>query len=147
MKAALAEARAADGASRALPTDLEEVETALSLLKVAGWREGEASGRSPVLRRNLLLLHLHLHRDRLKAISLHEGTIAAVNEVVSKSRRLLDVLLAYTLQLQWAKPALAVTSLQALLTNGLWDHADDECKVLMKAKLAAVGLKVCVAVI
>jgi len=141
VKAALAEAQAAEGTAQVLPADLEEIETALSLLKVAGWREGESAGRSPVVRRNLLLLHVHLHRDRLNAITLNEGTVAAVDEVISKSRRLLDVLLAYTLQLQWAKPALAVTALQALLVNGLWNHVDDECKVLMKAKLAAVGLK------
>jgi len=139
VKAALAEAKAGEGG--AVPADLEEIEAALSLLRVVGWREGDATGRSPVLRRNLLLLHAHLHRERLNALTLAESTKAASFEVVEKSRRLLDVLLAYALQLQWAKPALAITALQGLLVNGLWDHADDECKLLQKHKLAAVGLK------
>ena len=118
VKAALAEAKAGEGG--AVPADLAEIEAALSLLRVAGWREGDASGRSPVLRRNLLLLHAHLHRERLNALTLAESTQAASFEVVEKSRRLLDVLLAYALQLQWAKPALAITALQGLLVNGLW---------------------------
>ena len=56
IKVALAEARDPAAASAA-QNDLAEVEAALSVLKVGGWREGEAAGRPPFVRRNLLLLH------------------------------------------------------------------------------------------
>mmetsp|Transcript_13937 Transcript_13937/g.35982 ORF Transcript_13937/g.35982 Transcript_13937/m.35982 type:complete len:486 (-) Transcript_13937:149-1606(-) len=139
VKAALAEAR--DSKASAVASDLAEIEAALTLLKVTGWCQDEAAGRPPFVRRNLLLLHSHMHRDRLKALDLSAATHQAAEEVVSKCQRLLDVLFAYAVQLQWSKASLAITSLQALLVNGLWDHADDECRSLMKSRLGAVGLK------
>ena len=36
---------------------------------------------------------------------------------------------------------MCITELQGLVTNGLWDNADDECRSHMKTKLSAVGLK------
>ena len=137
VKAALAEARSETAAGVA--ADLAEIETALMLLKVPAWGGGES--RPPVARRNLLLLHSHLHRDRLQALVLSEPTKHAAVEVVDKSRRLLDVLLSYSVQLQWVKATLSITALQALLVNGLWDPAEDECKSVMKSRLAAVGLR------
>ena len=139
VKAALSEARSETAATVA--ADLTEIETALALLKVHGWAAAETAGRPPIVRRNLLLLHSHLHRERLKALVLSEATKMATTEVVEKGSRLLDVLLAYCIQLQWVKATLAITALQALLTNGLWDHADDECRAIMRTRLSAVGLK------
>ena len=139
IKAALAEARdAKDGATT---SDLAEIETAMTLLKVPGWVDSEGTGRPPVVRRNLLLLHSHLHRDRLKALDLTPSTREAASEVVVKCRKLLDMLFAYTMQVQWVKAVLAISSFQALLVNGLWDPAEDECRTLMRSRLAAVGLK------
>jgi len=142
VKAALTEARDAS-ASAAVAADLNEVEAALQLLRVPGWREGEATAttRPPYVRRNLLLLLLYLHRERLRAIPIAESTVAKSHEVVAKSRRLLDVFFAFSMQSGWTKAVLATTELQALLVNGLWDHADDDCHSLMKQKLHAVGLK------
>ena len=77
VKAAIAEARggdSADGGACASAADLAEIETALTLLRVSGWRDGEAQGRAPLVRRNLLLLHVHLHRERMRQ---HSGTDAA----------------------------------------------------------------------
>jgi len=139
VKTALAEARGETAS--AVSSDLAEIETALTLLKVAGWGADETASRPPFVRRNLLLLHSHLHRDRLKALVLSEPTKRAAEEVVAKSQKLLDVLFAYSVQLQWVKATLAITTLQALLVNGLWDHGDDECRTVMKSRLAAVGLK------
>ena len=139
VKAALSEARSETAATVA--ADLTEIETALALLKVHGWAAAETAGRPPIVRRNLLLLHSHLHRERLKALVLSEATKMATTEVVEKGSRLLDVLLAYCIQLQWVKATLAITALQALLTNGLWDHADDECRAIMRTRLSAVRLK------
>ena len=138
IKAALAEARGEPGASE---SDLSEIEAALGLLKVPGWREAEAEGRPPFVRRNLLLLHAHLHRERLGALSLSELTRQASNDVVAKARRLLDMIFSYSLQCGWVKATLTITELQALLVNGLWDHEDDECITSMKHKLTTVGLK------
>ena len=139
VKAALSEARSETAATVA--ADLAEIETALALLKVHGWAAAETAGRPPIVRRNLLLLHSHLHRERLKALVLSEATKMATAEVVEKGGRLLDGLLSYSIQLQWVKATLAITALQALLTNGLWDHADDECRAIMRTRLSAVGLK------
>jgi hypothetical protein len=139
VKAALSEARSEAAATVA--ADLAEIETALALLKVHGWAAAETAGRPPIVRRNLLLLHSHLHRERLKALVLSEATKMATAEVVEKGGRLLDGLLSYSIQLQWVKATLAITALQALLTNGLWDHADDECRAIMRTRLSAVGLK------
>ena len=139
VKAALSEARSETAATVA--ADLAEIETALALLKVHGWAAAETAGRPPIVRRNLLLLHSHLHRERLKALVLSEATKMATAEVVEKGGRLLDGLLSYSVQLQWVKATLAITALQALLTNGLWDHADDECRAIMRTRLSAVGLK------
>ena len=44
-------------------------------------------------------------------------------------------------QVGWVRATMCITELQGLVTNGLWDNADDECRSHMKAKLAAVGLK------
>lgn len=140
VKAALAEAR-----DSAVPAgaqgDLAEVEAALGLLKVDGWREGDATSRPPVVRRNLLLLHQHMHQQRLKGLTLHPSTWEASASVVDKARRLLDILFGYALQCRWVKAVLAITSLQALLVTGLWDPEDDDCRDLHKAKLAFYGLK------
>jgi hypothetical protein len=138
IKAALAEARGEPGASE---SDLGEIEAALGLLKVPGWREGETAGRPPFVRRNLLLLHAHMHREQLNALSLGDPTRQASSDVVSKARRLLDMIFSYSLQCGWVKAALAITELQALLVNGLWDHSDDDCLTSMKHKLSLVGLK------
>jgi hypothetical protein len=141
VKAAIAEARGGDEAKGASAADLAEIETALSLLRVSGWREGEASGRAPFVRRNLLLLHAHLHRERLRALNLSEGTLAAAFEVVQKGSSLLNMLLTYAMNAGWIKVCTGVTELVALLVNGLWDGDDDECRAHMRQKLAAVGLK------
>jgi len=140
VKAALAEAR--DGERSSLvAADLNEVEAGLSLLKVPGWREGEGTTRPPYVRRNLLLLLFHLHRERLGAITVADDARQQSDEVVAKCRRLLDVFFTYAMQCGWIKVSLAITELQALLLNGLWDHHDDDCHSLMKTKLQAVGLK------
>ena len=142
IKAALAEAREPEAASAA-QQDLDEIEAALSLLKVIGMREGEqAASRPPFVRRNLLLLHAHLHRERLRALAIAETTSQACIETVEKARRLLDMLLAYCLQVGWVRATLSITELQGLVINGLWDPRDDECRSHMKLKLGAVGLKV-----
>ena len=142
IKAALAEAREPVAASAA-QQDLDEIEAALSLLKVIGMREGEqAASRPPFVRRNLLLLHAHLHRERLRALAIAETTSQACIETVEKARRLLDMLLAYCLQVGWVRATLSITELQGLVINGLWDPRDDECRSHMKLKLGAVGLKV-----
>jgi len=93
------------------------------------------------VRRNLLLLQAHLHRERLRALGLSESTSLACAETVDKARRLLDMLLAYSLQAGWVRATLCITELQALVTNGLWAPTDDECRSHMRTKLAAVGLK------
>ena len=67
--------------------------------------------------------------------------IEASLEVVSKGLKLLDILLGCCLQTGWVKAVLSITSLQSLLRQGLWDHDDDECRDLMKAKLQAMALK------
>jgi len=139
VKAAVTEAQG--GAAGASAADLAEIETALTLLKADGWREGELSTRPPFVRRNLLLLQSHMHRERLRALALAPATSAASTETVDKARRLLDMLLAYCLQVGWVKACLAITELQGLLTNGLWHHEDDECRAHMKQKLGVVGLK------
>ena len=64
IKAALAEARDEARASTA-EADLAEIETALSLLKVAGVRPADELARPPFVRRNLLLLHAHMRRREL----------------------------------------------------------------------------------
>jgi len=139
----LVKAALADGKGEgALASDLAEVEAALMLLKVPGWQDGETTGRPPFVRRNLLLLHAHLHRERLRAVTLAESTQAAAAEVVTRCRRLLDLLFSVCLTLNWVKAALAITSLQAMLVNGLWDPTDDDCKSHMKSKLQAAGMKV-----
>ena len=140
IKVALAEARDPAAASAA-QNDLAEVEAALSVLKVGGWREGEAAGRPPFVRRNLLLLHAHLYRERLRALVFAESTTLACAETVERARRLLDMLLAYSLQVGWVRATMCITELQGLVTNGLWDPREDECRSHMKTKLAAVGLK------
>lgn len=53
----------------------------------------------------------------------------------SQVRRLLDVLFKYALHNKWVKAALAITDLQCLLVNGLWDSKDDECRELMQSKV------------
>lgn len=141
VKAAVAEARSESGDAGASASDLAEIEAALSLLKVEGWREGEASGRPPFVRRNLLLLHAHLHGERLNALALSDSTRRASKELVYKSKRLLDMVFSYSVQCGWIKALLAITELQSCLTNGLWGHTDDECLMSMKHKLTAVGLK------
>lgn len=141
VKAAIAEARGDATATCASATDLEEIEAALSVLKVPGWRDGETEGRPPFVRRNLLLLHAHMYKERLNALSLSEATLKASSEVIIKARRLSDMVFSYSMQCGWVKAVLALTELQACLVNGLWDHADDECRMSMKQKLSAVGLK------
>jgi len=140
IKAALAEARDAAAAS-AVQTDLAEIEAALRLLKVTGWCDSDVESRPPFVRRNMLLLHAHLHRERLRALVLAEATSLACAETIDKARRLLDVLLSYCLQVGWVRATLCVTEIQGLITNGLWDPRDDECRQHMRTKLAAVGLK------
>jgi len=140
IKAAVAEARES-AASSTVQDDLAEVEAALSVLKVVGWRDGETASRPPFVRRNLLLLHAHLHREQLRALALGETTSVALAETVDKARRLLDMLLAYCLQVGWVRATLCITELQGLVTNGLWDPTDDECRSHMRTKLGAVGLK------
>lgn len=140
IKAALAEARDPSRASAAT-ADLAEIEAALSLLKVVGFRPGEDASRPPFVRRNLLLLNAHLHRERLRALVLAESTSTACVETVDKARRLLDMHLAYCLQVGWVRATLCITELQGLVTNGLWDPTEDECRSHMKQKLGAVGLK------
>ena len=55
--------------------------------------------------------------------------------------RLVDMLFQYTLANRWVKPALAMTEMQAMIANGLWDPADDECREMMRAKMLQQGLK------
>lgn len=111
VKAALAEAR--DGERSSLvAADLNEVEAGLSLLKVPGWREGEGTTRPPYVRRNLLLLLFHLHRERLGAITVADDARQQSDEVVAKCRRLLDVFFTYAMQCGWIKVSLAITELQ-----------------------------------
>ena len=139
VKAAVAEAKGeVAGATEA---DLREIEAALAVLRVPGWREGDAANRPPFVRRNLLLLHAHMHRERLNALSLDESTKLAVLDLVSKARRLLDMTFGYCVSVTWVKAALAITELQALLVNNLWDHEDDDCHEAMKQKLSQAGLK------
>ena len=101
IKVALGEARD-EAAAKAAQADLREIEAALSLLRVAGWRSGEPPSRPPFVRRNLLLLHAHLHRERLRALDLASSTCYAIAETVDKARRLLDMALAYCLKVRAA---------------------------------------------
>jgi len=145
VKAALKESRD-PSVTPVPPADLEEIEAALSLLKVEGWRsEGadaqQAAARPPYVRRNLLLLTSHLHRERLRALNLQEATTLAATETVRKARRLLDMLFAYSLRCSWIKALLTITELQGLLVTGLWDHSEDECRGHMKTRLRSFGLK------
>jgi len=141
VKVAIAEARNESSEAGASASDLAEIEAALSVLRVEGWRDGEASGRPPFVRRNLLLLHAHMYNERLNALKLSDATKRASREVVLKCKRLLDMVFSYTLQCAWIKALLAITELQGCLTNGLWGHTDDECLMSMKQKLTSVGLK------
>ena len=151
VKAALAEARppaelpaGGDGEPPACasPSDLAEIETALSLLRAPGWCDGDAAApRPPFVRRNLLLLHFHLRREQLRALTLAEATVRASVEAVQRALKLLDIFFGVCLQLGWAKVVLGITSLQGLLRQGLWDHEEDECRALMKQKLTSLGLK------
>jgi len=144
VKAALKESRD-PSVTPVPPADLEEIEAALSLLKVEGWRSDSAdaqqAARPPYVRRNLLLLTSHLHRERLRALNLQEATTLAATETVRKARRLLDMLFAYSLRCSWIKALLTITELQGLLVTGLWDHSEDECRQHMKTRLRGLGLK------
>ena len=84
--------------------DLAEIETALALLRVPGWREGEATGRPPFVRRNLLLLHAHLHREHLKAVTVSEETKVAQAQTAYKAGTLLDMFFVYTMQVRTPLP-------------------------------------------
>lgn len=141
IKVAVGQARD-EAAANAAQSDLAEIEAALSLLRVAGYRESdELASRPPFVRRNLLLMQAHLNRERLRALQLASSTRYAIAETVDKARRLLDMALAYSLQVGWVRATMCITELQGLVTNGLWDNADDECRSHMKTKLSAVGLK------
>lgn len=139
VKLALAEAR--ETTARAEPQDLSAIEAECVRLGVPGWGAGEADGRPPFVRRNLLLTQYQLHKLRMKGIELQPGTQLALNEVVAKVTRLLDMLLRFALQNRWVKAVLACTELQGLMVNGLWDHKDPACREAMKEKIASAGLK------
>ena len=51
------------------------------------------------------------------------------------------MLFQYSLSQRWVKATLAITELQALLVNGLWDNKDDDCRDLMEARMRSNGLK------
>jgi len=137
----LARAAARAEASKAEPPDLAAIEAECVRLKVEGWRGAEAEGRPPFVRRNLLLLHYQMHQSRMLGVHLQPSSSKALAELVLKVRRLLDVLFKYALHNKWVKAALAITDLQCLLVNGLWDSKDDECRELMQSKLHEVGMK------
>jgi len=140
VKLAVAEATAQT--AKAEPVDLSSIEQGLTSLKVEGWTaDEEMAGRPPFVRRNLLLLYHQMYAPKLSDVTVQPSTQAAAAEVVSKSRRLLDMLFKYALQNRWVKAALAVTEVQALLSNGLWDMKDDECIEIMREKMSHEGLK------
>lgn len=102
IKVAVGQARD-EAAANAAQSDLAEIEAALSLLRVAGYRESdELASRPPFVRRNLLLMQAHLNRERLRALQLASSTRYAIAETVDKARRLLDMALAYSLQVRLA---------------------------------------------
>merc|ERR1712137_1015105 len=128
------------GAAKAEPADLALIEQGLASLKVTGWVADEAA-RPPFVRRNLLLLYYQLYQYKLSELTLQPSTQHALVEVKVKAGRLLDMLFKWSLQNRWVKAALAITELQALLTNGLWDMKDDECLERMREKMSGAGLK------
>jgi len=139
VKLAVEEAR--EGAPKADAEDLATIEAALRKLKVAGWRsEAEEAGRAPFVRRNLVLLHFVLYNEKIE-LAPKPSTQRALGELSQKVACIADMLFQYCLQNRWVKAALTVTELQGLLSNGLWDHKDDECRELMSAKMARQSLK------
>jgi len=138
VKLALAEAR--ETAHKAEPADLAAIEGECLRLKVEGWRDGEAVGRPPFVRRNLLLVCYQMHQARM-CVHLQPNTMEALVELCTKVRRLLDMLFKFCLQNRWVKAALAVTECQALVLNGLWDAKEDECREAMRQRMASGGLK------
>jgi len=140
----LALAEAQDNSPKASKEDLNAIEAALTKLKVEGFtNEEEVKTRVPFVRRNLLLLYCQLYQQgaKLEGVKLQEGTVRALGECVMKARRLLDMLFQYSLSQRWVKATLAITELQALLVNGLWDNKDDDCRDLMEARMRSNGLK------
>lgn len=139
VKLALAEAR--ETSAKADQVDLSAIEAACTSLKVPGWLEGETAGRPPFVRRNLLLVCYQMNQTRMPSIQLAESTKNALAELCIKVRRLLDMLFKFCLQNRWVKAALTVTECQALVLNGLWDMKEDDCRELMKKRMAETGLK------
>ena len=140
----LALAEAQETAPKADKGDLVAIEGALMKLKVAGFTdEAEVASRVPFIRRNLLLLYCQLYQQggKLEGVSLGESTVLALGDIVVKARRLLDMLFQYALGQRWVKATLAITELQTLLVNGLWDAQEDECRELMSTRMASNGLK------
>uniref|UniRef100_A0A6U5NPC3 Uncharacterized protein n=1 Tax=Calcidiscus leptoporus TaxID=127549 RepID=A0A6U5NPC3_9EUKA len=139
VKDALAEAQQVD-APKVGAEELERMEAALEALGADCFAAPPSPKRPPIVRRNLLLLSLHLNRKRMVEVELTEVALKASSHVVALAKRLLDMLFAYAMQRAWIKVVLAVTELQALIANGLWAF-DDECKQRNKAQVAFYGLK------
>jgi len=139
VKLALAEAR--EDAAKAEPADLTAIEAECVRLKLPGWRDAEAEGRPPFVRRNLLLLAYALNMTRMESVKLQQSSEAALGELAAKVRRMLDMLLKFCLQNRWVKAALTVTECQAMVLNGLWDPKEDECRELMRTRMSQSGLK------
>lgn len=121
--------------------ELAAIEAQCLRLKVPGWREGEAEGRPPFVRRNLLLVAHQMNQARMSELTLSEKTKQAQDELTTKLIRMLEMLFKYCLHNRWVKAALAVTECQALVANGLWDAKEDDCRELMRDRMAANGLK------
>jgi hypothetical protein len=88
VKLALAEAR--EAVAKAEPADLAAIEAECVRLKLPGWRDAEAEGRPPFVRRNLLLITFQLNMTRMQSVQLQKSTELALAELGAKVSRRLD---------------------------------------------------------
>mmetsp|Transcript_13713 Transcript_13713/g.41750 ORF Transcript_13713/g.41750 Transcript_13713/m.41750 type:complete len:453 (-) Transcript_13713:746-2104(-) len=142
VKLAVADAKASEIDAKALNVDLDAIEARLCSLDVEGFRASDDTTRPPFVRRTLLLLLAHLYSKRMgDELKVSETTVRAQKAVVARTTKLAEMLYRYSLHNRWVKAALTTSELLALLTNGLWDVSDPDCKAVQAARMTEVGLK------